>query len=129
MCKYSSPVYEIREQSLIAKVGNTPKDEAGEENQVGSENVEVPESEPPLENPLAVPFFAESVKAVDRPEVFQEVRDDPRHGEKVPKVDVSLLRQGHQDDDVEENLAEFPVQEAVDGDLHLKPQPIQQGAP
>ena len=107
------------QESLIAKVGNTPEDEAGEEYEVGGENVEVAESKPALEYPLVVPLLAESVKAVDCPEVFQEVRDDPRHGEKVPHVDVFLFRQGHQDDYVEEDLAEFPVEKAVDGDLHL----------
>ena len=80
------------QESLIAKVGNTPEDEAGEEYEVGGEDVDIPKSEPPLENPLVVSLLAESVEAVDRPEVFQEVRDDPRHREKVPHVDVLLFR-------------------------------------
>ena len=110
---------QIWHRSLVVEVGNTSKNEAGEEYEVRGEDVEVPESEPPFEYPLAVPLLTETVKAVNRPYVFQEVRDDPRHSEVIPHVDVLLLRQGHEDDHVEENFAEFPVEESIHGNFHL----------
>ena len=110
---------QIWHKSLVVEVGNTSKNEAGEEYEVRGEDVEIPESEPPFEYPLAVPLLTETVKAVNRPYVFQEVRDDPRHSEVIPHVDVLLLRQGHEDDHVEENFAEFPVEESIHGNFHL----------
>ena len=87
--------------SLIVEVCNTPKNEACKKDDVCGEDVKVSEGEPPLENSPAVSSLAKSVKTVNCSEVFQEIRDYPGHGKKIPDVYVFLFHKSHEDDQIE----------------------------